>query len=195
MPASVIGARFGCERFLHPVGPCSPHSNLGMRSPSRSSDSQSTSTGRWAQVCSSRSTRRASRTNCARQGPRSWHNATCPGSTMASRSIAARLDLVVAGQLIVEVKSVQALAPIHTAQILTCLKLTGWPIGLLIKLNVPLLENGIKRVINPHPARGDTSARRAERGSGAILAQDRETERGKRTVLRYLRSSAVKSSC
>jgi GxxExxY protein len=62
-----------------------------------------------------------------------------------------RLDLVVAGQLIVEVKSVQALAPIHTAQILTYLKLTGCPIGLLINFNVPLLKNGIKRVINPHP--------------------------------------------
>jgi GxxExxY protein len=65
-----------------------------------------------------------------------------------------RLDLVVAGQLVVEVKSVRALAPIHTAQILTYLKLTGCPIGLLINFDVPLLKHGVRRVINPRPRQG-----------------------------------------
>ena len=61
-----------------------------------------------------------------------------------------RLDLVVARQVVVEVKSVRTLAPIYTAQILTYLKLTGCPVGLLINFNVPLLRDGLKRVINPH---------------------------------------------
>lgn len=62
-----------------------------------------------------------------------------------------RLDFIVGGQLVVEVKSVQALAPIHTAQVLTYLKLTGCPLGLLINFNVPLLKHGIRRLINPNP--------------------------------------------
>jgi GxxExxY protein len=61
-----------------------------------------------------------------------------------------RLDLIVGGQVIVEVKSVKSLALIHTAQVLTYLKLTGCPVGLLINFNVPLLKEGLKRVINPH---------------------------------------------
>jgi GxxExxY protein len=59
-----------------------------------------------------------------------------------------RLDLVVEGMVIVEVKSVAAFAPIHQAQLLTYLKLTGCPAGLLINFNVPVLKNGVKRVLN-----------------------------------------------
>jgi GxxExxY protein len=58
-----------------------------------------------------------------------------------------RLDLLVAGEIVVEVKSVDALAPIHTAQILTYLKLTGCKVGLIINFNVPVLIDGVKRVV------------------------------------------------
>jgi GxxExxY protein len=59
------------------------------------------------------------------------------------------IDLLVGGSLIVEVKSVSALAPIHTAQLLTYLKLTGLPVGLLINFNVPVLKDGVRRVVLP----------------------------------------------
>jgi GxxExxY protein len=58
-----------------------------------------------------------------------------------------RLDLLVAGLVIVEIKSVEALAPIHEAQLLTYLKLTGVHIGLLINFNVPVLKDGIRRLV------------------------------------------------
>ena len=56
-----------------------------------------------------------------------------------------RIDILVAGLVVVEVKSVEALAPIHDAQLLTYLRLGGWKIGLLINFNVVLLKNGIHR--------------------------------------------------
>jgi GxxExxY protein len=56
-----------------------------------------------------------------------------------------RLDLLVEGRIVVELKSVEALGPIHEAIILTYLKLSGHRLGLLINFNVPLLKNGIKR--------------------------------------------------
>ena len=49
--------------------------------------------------------------------------------------------------VIVELKSVDSLDPIHEAQILTYLKLTGLKVGLLINFNVPVLRDGIKRLI------------------------------------------------
>jgi len=59
-----------------------------------------------------------------------------------------RLDLLVAGLVIVEIKSVEALAPIHEAQLLTYLKLTGVKIGLLINFNVVVLKSGIRRLVH-----------------------------------------------
>jgi GxxExxY protein len=58
-----------------------------------------------------------------------------------------RLDFLVANCLIVELKAVQNLAPIHEAQVLSYLKMTNYPLALLINFNVPLLKDGIKRVI------------------------------------------------
>lgn len=57
-----------------------------------------------------------------------------------------RLDLLVEEQVVVELKSVAALDPIHSAQLLTYLKLTGCPIGLLINFNVELLKDGVRRI-------------------------------------------------
>ncbi len=59
-----------------------------------------------------------------------------------------RIDFLVEDLVILELKSVDSLDPIHEAQILTYLKLTGLKVGLLINLNVPLLRDGIKRLIN-----------------------------------------------
>ena len=58
-----------------------------------------------------------------------------------------KLDLLIAKILPVELKAVDALAPIHQAQLISYLKMTGLQLGLLINFNVPLLKQGIKRVI------------------------------------------------
>ena len=58
-----------------------------------------------------------------------------------------RLDILVAGQVIVEVKAVLSLEPIHTAQLLTYLRLAEKRVGLLINFNVPVLKDGIRRVV------------------------------------------------
>ena len=60
-----------------------------------------------------------------------------------------RLDFVVEDMVVVEVKSVGAFVPVHEAQLLTYLRLSGQPAGLLINFNVPKLIDGVKRVINP----------------------------------------------
>lgn len=59
-----------------------------------------------------------------------------------------RLDLLVENQVIVELKAVETLLPIHEAQLLTYLKLRQLRLGLLINFNVPILKNGIKRILN-----------------------------------------------
>jgi len=58
-----------------------------------------------------------------------------------------RIDLVVSSDLIVEVKAVETLLPVHQAQILTYMRLAKIPIGLLINFNVTKLQNGIKRFV------------------------------------------------
>ncbi len=59
-----------------------------------------------------------------------------------------RLDFLVGGKLVVELKAVDMLAPIHTAQVLSYLKATGKLLGLLINFNTPILKSGLKRIIN-----------------------------------------------
>lgn len=59
-----------------------------------------------------------------------------------------RIDLMVEGKIVIEIKSVDALADIHLAQVLTYLKLTGNRFGLLINFNMVRLKDGIKRVVN-----------------------------------------------
>ncbi len=58
-----------------------------------------------------------------------------------------RLDLLVASSVVVEIKAVSALEPIHEAQLLTYMKLGQWKLGLLINFNVPALKCGIRRMI------------------------------------------------
>ena len=57
-----------------------------------------------------------------------------------------RMDLIVEGQVIVELKAVEKLSPIHDAQLLTYLRLTRRSLGLLINFNVPLLKDGLRRL-------------------------------------------------
>jgi GxxExxY protein len=71
---------------------------------------------------------------------------TYRGRALASHYL---LDLRVSRRVIVEVKSVAQLAPVHSAQLLTYLKLTGCPVGLLINFNVPMLKQGVKRILLP----------------------------------------------
>ena len=58
-----------------------------------------------------------------------------------------RLDFMVAGKVIVELKTVESLQPVHEAQLLTYLRLTGCKVGLLVNFNVPVLKHGIKRMV------------------------------------------------
>ena len=58
-----------------------------------------------------------------------------------------RLDLLVAESVIVELKAVEKMSPLYEAQLLTYLKLSGHRLGLLINFNVPLLKDGIKRIV------------------------------------------------
>lgn len=59
-----------------------------------------------------------------------------------------RIDLLVESRLVLEIKSIETLADIHTAQLLTYLKLGNFDIGLLINFNCVLLKHGIKRIVN-----------------------------------------------
>jgi GxxExxY protein len=62
-----------------------------------------------------------------------------------------RLDLLVENQVIVELKAVDCLLPIHRAQVLSYLKLSGYKLGLLINFNVKLLKDGVERLISGKP--------------------------------------------
>lgn len=59
-----------------------------------------------------------------------------------------RIDLLVEDKVVVEIKTVEALNEVHTAQVLTYLKLGNYKLGLLLNFNVSVLKNGIKRLIN-----------------------------------------------
>jgi len=59
-----------------------------------------------------------------------------------------RIDMLINDRLIVEVKAVDCIQPIHEAQLLTYLRLTGKQLGLLINFNERILKSGLKRVVN-----------------------------------------------
>jgi GxxExxY protein len=62
-----------------------------------------------------------------------------------------RLDILVNGEVILELKAVEQVRPIHHAQLMTYLKLSGKTLGLLINFNVPVIKQGIKRFALNHP--------------------------------------------
>jgi len=59
-----------------------------------------------------------------------------------------RLDLVVENRIVLEIKSVQKIDPIHEAQLLTYLRLGGYNVGLIMNFNVVLFRDGLKRIVN-----------------------------------------------
>ena len=59
-----------------------------------------------------------------------------------------RVDLLVGGKVVVELKATDSLLPVHEAQLLTYLRLTGCRVGLLINFNVPVLKQGVRRMVN-----------------------------------------------
>jgi GxxExxY protein len=64
------------------------------------------------------------------------------------RDVGFRMDIVVAKSVVVEIKAVEKLLPVHSAQLLTYLKLSHHHLGLLINFNVPLIKHGIRRLIS-----------------------------------------------
>ena len=62
-----------------------------------------------------------------------------------------RMDLVVEDTVLVEIKAIEGLLPVHSAQLLTYLKSSGKRVGLLINFNVPILAKGLKRMVNQYP--------------------------------------------
>jgi GxxExxY protein len=60
-----------------------------------------------------------------------------------------RADFIIDDKLLIELKAVEALLPVHQAQVITYLKLSNLELGLLVNLNVPLIKDGIRRIFNP----------------------------------------------
>jgi GxxExxY protein len=71
---------------------------------------------------------------------------------------ALRIDLLVESAIVVELKSVEVVLPVHKAQLLSYLRLTKRKLGLLINFNSPLLKNGVHRVVNSHSKTPASSA-------------------------------------
>lgn len=69
-----------------------------------------------------------------------------------------RLDLVVRGSILLELKVVERLLPIHEAQVITYLRLSRLPVGLLVNFNVTVLRNGLRRLTPGHPKSFRSSA-------------------------------------
>ena len=63
--------------------------------------------------------------------------------------LAFKPDFIVEGLLIIEIKAVAEIAPIHVAQVITYLKLADAPVGLLLNFNAPVMKAGIRRLLNP----------------------------------------------
>ena len=69
-----------------------------------------------------------------------------------------RLDLVVGDRILLELKAVERLLPIHEAQVITYLRLSRLPVGLLVNFNVTVLRNGLRRLTADHPKTFRSSA-------------------------------------
>ena len=82
-----------------------------------------------------------------------------------------RLDLLVEGQVIVEVKAVDKLAPIHDAQVITYLRLSGTKVGLPINFNVSLLKDGLRRLVNDYPETLADFAKSANSANSAVSSK------------------------
>ena len=71
-----------------------------------------------------------------------------------------RLDFIVEGQVIVEIKAIEKLDAIHHAQLLSYLRLSGRTVGLLINFHEPVLKSGVRRIVNNFPDSASSASRR-----------------------------------
>ncbi len=74
-----------------------------------------------------------------------------------------KIDLLIDGRLIVEIKSVERLMPVHAKQLLTYLRLTGQPVGLLINFGGETLKEGVRRLVNNHRPSASSAPLREQR--------------------------------
>ncbi len=73
----------------------------------------------------------------------------------AAVDCAYRMDLVVEETIVVELKAIEALSRVHEAQVVTYLRLTGLPVGLLVNFNVMMLKSGLRRLSRDSPMKRD----------------------------------------
>lgn len=71
-----------------------------------------------------------------------------------------RLDFLVERSVVVELKAMEALQPIHEAQLLSYLKLGGWTLGLLLNFHVPVMKDGVRRIVLNHPSSASSASPR-----------------------------------
>jgi len=96
--------------------------------------------------------RRAFATSCRRRGCRSSTRWTFRSATAVKLDAGLRLDLFIGERIVVELKAVEETLPVHEAQLLTCMKLTGSRLGFLVNFNVARLKDGLsRRVLQPLP--------------------------------------------
>src|SRR2546421_11125182 len=76
-----------------------------------------------------------------------------------------RADLIVEGKVVVEIKSIEAIGPVHKKQLLTYLRLTDKHLGLLINFHVDLIKNGISRVVNGLAESGSRKGAKTQRNA------------------------------
>jgi GxxExxY protein len=88
-----------------------------------------------------------------------------------------KLDLVVEGSIVVELKSIDDLAPVHHAQLLTYLKASNRRVGLLINFNVPILKNGLKRIVNRYAGPALTPRASADSAFESLISSPRVSPR------------------
>jgi GxxExxY protein len=88
-----------------------------------------------------------------------------------------KLDLVVEDSIVVELKSIEDLAPVHQAQLLTYLKTSNKRVGLLINFNVPILKSGLKRIVNRYAGSTPTRHTSADSACEPLSASQRLSPR------------------
>ena len=134
----------GADTWKHPAPPTLSRD----ASPAESSTARSKCIARSDPACWSPHTGPAWCTSCALRGCESRRRSSRGRCTRASAFDGVyRADLVVEASVIVELKTVDRLLPVHTAQLLTYLKLTGLRVGLLLNFNALLLKHGTRRLV------------------------------------------------
>jgi GxxExxY protein len=88
-----------------------------------------------------------------------------------------RADLLVDGKLLIELKSVENLAPVHSKQVLTYLRLLNLPLGLLMNFGAATFKEGVKRIANNHSDFA-SSRLRVHQSEGGLLTRSREEREG-----------------